>query len=378
MLRHAYLVAAMIFNPACVFGTRQEPPRESKPPPPGQREQRSPPGRRVIQARNEPSADTLALKEPTRDFLLESAILQASPRSALICYEKRGPFERAALRDVLITVEPGTIDLDRSYWGFRGYDMIDTQLEGVEITGFGRITPKHDEGHAIYLNLAGSLSLSGCDIHHNGGQGLQLVNRPQESVLPPGPARGTIAVHETRFRENGFNPDRGASQVSIFGTGQAVELEDVEISAGFDDTAWPNGRTSGGLLIEPEAFDPRHPERLVWWRPVELPEGFSIPFTQGRTSLERVTIRLQKPSRPLAQIKGCKSLEVRECLFEGGTVQLDDPEKPGRSCGSITWIGNRGDALVYREGKLVGPASQDFVIEAASSSPPSASGGTED
>lgn len=368
----------MILNAACVFGARQQPPQESKPLPPVPREQESAPQRRVIRARNEPSADTLALKEPTRGFALESALLQASPRSALICYEKRGPFERVVLRDLLIKVVPGTIDLDRSYWGVRGYDMSDALLEGVEITGFGRITPKHDEGHAIYLNLAGSLSLIGCDIHHNGGQGLQLVNRPHESVLPPGPARGTIAVRETRFRENGFNPDRGASQVSIFGTGQAVEFQDVEISAGFDETAWPNGRTSGGLLIEPESFEARNPERLVWWRPVELPEGFVVPFTQGPTSLERVTIRHQNPSRPLAQIKGCESLEVRECLFEGGTVQLDDPEKPGRSCGRITWVGNRGDALVYREGKLLGPASQDFVIEPAPTSATDVSGSPRD
>ena len=323
-----------------------------------------PDDRRVIAFRPGPSADTIALTATTSDYLLEDAIVQASTRTALICYQGRGPFENVTLRNVLIAVEPGVLPLDRSYWAIRGYDMIDTLLERVEITGFGRVTEKHDEGHAIYLNVAGALTIEDSYLHHNGGQGLQLVNRPKESSLPSGPAAGTITIRNTRFHENGFNPDRGGFQISIFGTGQPIVMSDVEIVAGFDRTVWPDGGSRGGLVLEAEPYDPNRPEKPVWWRPAELPKGWHKPFAQGRTELVRVTVHHRAPDRPIVQIKGCEELIITECTFVGGRVVLDDPTKPGRPSGRIVWEGNRGDASVFHRGRRIGTASEDFVIEA--------------
>ena len=322
-----------------------------------------PPQWKVIEPRSGPSSDTFSLKRSVAEFLVEDTILQASSRTGFIAYSKRGPYRNVVFRNSIVTVAPGTIPLDRSYWAIRGYDMIDTLFERVEITGFGKITPKHDEGHAIYLNVAGSLTLTSCNIHHNGGQGLQVVNRPGETVLPVGPAAGTITIRNTSFRENGFNPDRGGFQVSLFGTGQAIVLEDVEILAGLDGTPFPGDRTGGGLLIEVEAFNPRRPEKPVWWHPGRFEAGWKPPFGQGRTELTRVRVQHVNPDKSLVQIKGCQELIVTDCDFRGGSIQLDHPRKPGRDCGRIEWRGNRGDALVFFQGSPLGRADEDFVIQ---------------
>ncbi len=309
------------------------------------------------------SSDTITLRHQDENFLVENTTIQASARTAFIAYQGSGPYTGTTLRNCIVKVEPGTLPLDRSYWAIRGYDMVDTTLERVEITGFGKVTRKHDEGHGIYFNVAGALTIEHCDIHHNGGQALQLVNRPKESVLPRAAAAGAITVRHTSFRENGFNPDRGGFQVSIFGTGQDIVLEDVEILAGLDGTTFPGDLTGGALLIEPEGFDPRRPEKPVWWRPERLPADFEAPFGQGRTELTRVRIAHRAPNRPLVQIKSCSELIVRDCEFNGGKIELDHPKKPGRDSGRIVWEGNRGHAAVFVRGRMVGHAEDDFIIE---------------
>ena len=320
--------------------------------------------RSVIPPKPGTSSDTLHYVRVTDQpvpIRVQNAEIQASSRTAVHFY-KGGPWVGTVFRDVLIHVAPRTLDLDRSYWAVRGYDMIDTVFERVEITGFGVVTPKHDEGHAIYLNLAGSFSLLDCKIHHNGGQGLQIVNRPGESSLPRGPAKGAITIKDTVFRENGFNPDRGSFQISIFGTGQDIRMENVAIYAGFDETEWPGGRTTGALLIEAEGYS-GNPDKLVWYRPHKLPENFSMPYSQGKVELINVRVRHRKPDRPLMQIKGCEELIVRNSTFEGGDIHLDRPEKAGRISGRIVWENNTGSAPVYHKGKLVGLARNNFTFE---------------
>ena len=290
--------------------------------------------------------------------------MQAGRRTALMFYERSGPHTGVVLRDVELSVEPGTLELDRAYWGLRGYDIADALFEHVKITGFGVVTEEHDEGHAIYLNPLGDLTFVGCSFHHNGGQAIQLVRRPPESVEPEGPAPGTIRIERSRFAENGFNPDRGAFQISIFGTGQDVVLRDVELVAGHDPAVvWPGGLTGGALLIESDAFQMRPRGPNTWWRPEELPEGFVPPYTTGRCELERVRIHHRDPNRPIVQIKGCRELLVTECDIAEGDVHLDMPRKAGPENGSIQWRGNRGEARVLWRGEFVGAAWQDFVVE---------------
>ncbi|MFT7539488.1 MAG: hypothetical protein ACI9K5_000444 [Gammaproteobacteria bacterium] len=304
------------------------------------------------------NGDTISLTRAEQGPLeVIGTIVQASTRTALICFEGRGPFRNSVVRDSILQVEPGTLALDRSYWAFRGYDMIDTLVERVEITGFGVVTPKHDEGHAIYLNLAGDFTVLDSHLHHNGGQALQLVNRPGESVLPPGPAAGTIRIENTRIAENGFNPDRGGFQVSIFGTGQAITMRNTEIVAGMDETVFHRNQTGGGLLIEAEADNGK---RAIWWKPKDRPEDWVVPFAQGITHLDGVILRHRNPNKPLAQIKGCEELLVENCWFEGGDVVLDHPQKAGRNSGKITWRGNGGTARLFVRGKHVGPVSGTY------------------
>jgi len=306
------------------------------------------------------SSDTVTLAKQQTGYTLSGATIQASARTALIAYQGGGPYVGTTLTDCVVHVAPNTVPDGRSFWGLRGYDMSETTLREVEITGFGKVTPKHDEGHAIYLNVVGPLTLEDCNIHHNGGQGLQLVNRPYESNLPAGPAKGAIEVRRTWFHENGFNPDRGAFQVSIFGTGQDVTLSEVEIVAGRDATTYPDGKTGGGLVIEAEG--PHPDKRNTWWHP--LPKGQTEPpFTQGQVLLDRVLIDQPNANRAIAQIKGCRELVVTGCTFPSGRVFLDDPTKPGRPNGTITWTGNRGDAIVFLNGEPIGPVTEDFVAK---------------
>ena len=311
---------------------------------------------RVLRGRG--GDDTFALVRSSGEPVeISDTIVQASTRTALIFFQGGGPYEGFRLTDSIVRVEPGTLALDRSYWALRGYDMIDARIEGTEITGFGVVTPKHDEGHAIYFNVAGAFTVLDSHLHHNGGQAIQLVNRPGESVLPAGPAAGEIRIERTRIAENGFNPDRGGFQVSIFGTGQSITLRDVEIVAGHDDTEHDRGRTAGGLLIEAESPDGK---RAVWWKPRPQPEGWVVPFTQGPTVLERVTVDHRSPNKPLVQIKGCESLTVTDSTFVGGKVVLDHPAKPGRNSGRIVWKGNQGTAELIVRGRSVGRVDQDY------------------
>lgn len=358
------LVAPLLVAPATRTLLAQEPAagrQEPLPPLTGYGAHEPPGGWKVVPPR---AGDSLSLKQATSGFVVEDTLVQASPRTAFIAYEHAGPFEGIVFRNCILRVEPGTIELDRSYWAVRGYDMVDTLFENVEITNFGVVTAKHDEGHAIYLNVHGPLTIRNGYIHHNGGQGLQLVNRPRESTFPPGPALGTIRVENTVFLENGFNPNRAAFQISIFGTGQEIVMQDVVIAAGFDAALRTRGGTNGALLIEPEYFDPSHPTRLVWWRPAVLPDGFVEPFGQGRTELTRLRVYHVNPNRPLIQIKGCQELIVRDCDFGQGRIELDHPRKPGRPSGRIVWEGNRGPAQVFHQGSYLGPATRDFVLEA--------------
>jgi hypothetical protein len=306
------------------------------------------------------SSDTIKLPPRASGFTLSDTLVQASARTALIGYQGDGPFDGTRITNCLFLVEEGTVPEGRSFWGLRGYDMRNTTLERVEITGFGRPTERHDEGHGIYFNLVGALTLTDCHIHHNGGQGAQLVNRPNESTLPRGPAAGAITVRRTWFHENGFNPDRGGFQLSIFGTGQDVVLSDVEIVAGRDATPFPGGRTGGGLLIEPQG--PSETADTCWWSRGGQAQGAAeLPFTQGKVVLEDLLIDQKDADRAIAQIKGCRELVVRRSEFTAGEINLDDPTKAGRSSGRIEWSGNRGEAVVFLAGALIGPASQDFV-----------------
>ena len=250
---------------------------------------------------------------------------------------------------------------NKSYWAMRGYDMEDTVLDRVEITGFGQPTRGHDEGHAIYFNVTGPLDLWDVYIHHNGGQGLQLVNRPYESNAGAVAARGAITIRRTWFHENGFNPDRAGSQVSIFGTGQDVLLEDVQILAGHDGTHYEKGQTGGALLIEAEA--PHTDKHNTWYRPLNPPDDFETPFTQGTVILKGVFIDHKQPNRPIVQIKGCEELTVTGCVFRGGRVNLDDPSKPGCNNGTVNWSGNSGDAAVLLGGVQIGTADMNFTAK---------------
>ena len=306
-----------------------------------------------------PSSDTLTLRGGERDYRVTDTLVQASARTAFMAYQGGGPYVGTTFRNTVVRVEPGTVPDGRSYWGLRGFDMVDTVLEGVEITGFGRVTPHHDEGHAVYFNLAGALTVTDSHLHHNGGQALQLVNRSHESKFPGRPAAGRVTIRRSAFEENGFNPDRGAFQVSIFGTGQDVLLEDVRITAGHDATSYPKGQTGGGLLVEPEY--PVAGRGNCWWLPADPPKDFTPPFTNGTVELRRVRVDHVDPGRPIVQIKGCRELTVSDSEFRGGQVNLDDPTKPGRPSGRIVWRGNRGDARVRLGGRDIGPADRDFV-----------------
>ncbi|MEM7309311.1 MAG: hypothetical protein AAF682_21685 [Planctomycetota bacterium] len=305
------------------------------------------------------SADTITLSRGERDYQVIDSLVQASARTAFIAYQGGGPYRGTQFVNSIVRVEPNTLPDDRSFWALRGYDMIDTTLDRVEITGFGKVTPKHDEGHAVYFNIQGGFRLLDSNVHHNGGQALQLVNRPYESSLPPGAAQGRIEVARSWIHENGFNPDRGGFQISIFGTGQDVLLDSVEILAGHDHTRYEKGMTGGALLIEAEY--PRDDKHNCWWAPRQIPDDFVMPFTQGTVELRDVRIDHKAPNRPLVQISGCEELVVSGSEFRGGKINLDDPTKPGRPCGRIVWEGNHGDAEVYLRGELLGPASEDFV-----------------
>ena len=143
---------------------------------------------KVIRPKRGVSADTFALRRKEEGFLIENTVLNASTRTAFICYDHAGPAPRQPLpQRPDPTSRRGPCPTTARTGACAGYDMVGTVFHGVEITGFGKVTPHHDEGHALYLNLAGDLTLIDCDIHDNGGQGLQAVNPPERVVAPQRP-----------------------------------------------------------------------------------------------------------------------------------------------------------------------------------------------
>ena len=157
-----------------------------------------------------------------------------------------------------------------TYWLFRGYDMdgvvVDTTIwrnAGDEGRNDAGEWTEKDEGHAIYLNLFGSLLVHDSHFEDLLGQAIQLVwggsNRYKETNLHgPRPARTVELINVTCLNcghDDNDIADRASFPISFKGIGQSVSMEGVVVRSDDDFKKWWNHRTErwdqsrGGVLV---------------------------------------------------------------------------------------------------------------------------------
>jgi hypothetical protein len=176
-------------------------------------------------------------------------------------------------------------------WAMRLYNVTNMRIKDTVFRYVGDLE-KGREGHCIYLNLLGDLTLDNVFCHTSLGQGLQLVYRPWETNVSPEliPTEKDIIINKSRFVNLGGG-DRDSFAVSIFGTGHRITMSDVLVRETNQLPSWDNTRTGvknrsrGGILIGAGDFGNR-----------------DAVFTA-------VHVLLKDSDRPAVQIEECDHLE---------------------------------------------------------------------
>lgn len=142
-------------------------------------------------------------------------------------------------------------------WGIRAYNVTGT-LRDLELWRVGD-WKKGREGHAVYLNVAGSLEVVGLRAVQCGGQALQIVWRGGETRMPAEawPDEGDmISVRDSSAKDCGAIT-RGAAvraswPFSIFATGARVEIAGVTVETELPEFVGDRGerfQSHGALLV---------------------------------------------------------------------------------------------------------------------------------
>lgn len=198
--------------------------------------------------------------------------------------------------------------LGQLYWFARLYNVVDCLIDGCDFHDIGAfaqyshegvsLTPHGKrEGHALYFNLHGDLSILQTHFQNCLGQGVQVVNRPHETLIQDPPS-GTIQIKDSTFQDCSRDPgDRAAYPLSIFNTrGHDCFIRRVSIWSTDETPVWYNSRTSencrsrGGALFE----------------------GAS----DKKLSIKHLNVLLLDPDRPAVKIRGWESID-----WEGGVLE---------------------------------------------------------
>ncbi len=156
-------------------------------------------------------------------------------------------------------------------WGVRAYNVVG-EIHDLELWRCGDWT-RGREGHAVYLNVAGSLLIDGLTGVQCGGQLLQLVWRVSETRMPRAEwpdAADQIELLNLRASDCGaINQGmsvRASWPVSIFATGARVSISSLEVRTclpWFEGDRGERFRSHGALLLEWGEEGRRTPELRV-------------------------------------------------------------------------------------------------------------------
>jgi hypothetical protein len=237
-------------------------------------------------------------------------------------------------------------------WGMRVYGITDWLIKRCYFWNFGLIK----EGHGMYADIFGSNAWENCLFDELGGQGVQLVFRKGNAPTPR-PVEGTQIFKKCRFKHNTWNPDRGASQLAIYNLGseQDVIIEDSKFICDYEEIGrakYKGYNSKAAITIVPVG------NGKEWW---QLPDD--TPFTQNVASIRKTEVYHTNPERSVVNIKGCRVVEITDCIVDEGVVDIDHPSQAGRKAEKITVLGCSGNATLRVGGKVVGPISQDYTGE---------------
>ena len=252
-----------------------------------------------------------------------------------------------------LTIERCTIDgtaLPGQGWGIRAYDCIDWTIARCRFANILGARDDTSDGvpdrylgeHAIYINVAGNVSIVGCSFNWIAAQAIQtvFVGRVNESSDYAGflNAGGTISVRNCDAYNCGLaNPNHSAGgrasfAFSFFPSSQSVEVMGCEIenvgnpwwAVNPANPASPRFNSYGGILID------SHPSATV----------------------RGTTVHLDNPD-----VRNCDVVEVVNCTFDAN----------GRSqvrvagCRAVKVSGCKGNATLWVDGVVVGPVANGYV-----------------
>jgi len=209
-------------------------------------------------------------------------------------------------------------------WGIRGYNVMGV-LENLEMWRCGDWTQGR-EGHAVYLNVAGSLTVRKLKAVQCGGQLLQLVWRASETrmleALWPD-ANDTILLEECEAVDCGAINEgmavRASWPVSIFHPGQRIAVRDLVVETNLPTfvggTAGPCN-SHGALVATWGERGVKTPELVIDGLHGRLvkPDRSVIRLTGvGHTELRRIGLTVEGGAMNVALVEDCDSLIVEDC-----------------------------------------------------------------
>ena len=273
------------------------------------------------------------MNNPRQHFGQFPTIIGNSPWGAVVLTEQEIPGqlhnvrvqgERSTAIQSGGWLKPGYVDLDvknvecyglgELYWGMRLYDVrgsIDAcyfhDIGHYRSRTYHGTSPGKIEGHAIYANLGGSLSITRCGFERLEGQAIQLVWRAGETVTER-PESIQITVSDVIVVDASMNADRGGFAISLF---DGMRADSADISN--FEIAWtrrfPPFTGSDGATKKS--------------RGAILSQGYNTEISDG-------VIMASSPDRPAIQIEGgfatirrvdfrSESGEPLKILFKDGT-----------------------------------------------------------
>jgi len=235
----------------------------------------------------------------------------------------------------------------RTWWLMRLYEVLGFSSRNTEYFHSGvHPTPpdgQKTEGHGLYISLinGGNLDLVSCNFHDMQGNGVQVVNRPSESVFPQTTPKfyWGVNIQHTHFWDCCQAEERGSFALAIYNPGPQVKIEDVGITYTDRFPVFQHGgvnyKSRGGILIGDAQRKGQTPQRT----------RFAV--------LEHVVIKQTNPLHPAMQFEGIDDLTVVRAIFEGEGVSKIVVDE---NCGEVWMKSMSGDVdIVIRlaSGKMV-------------------------
>ncbi len=294
---------------------------------------------RTVPWKSGDSADSMTLIAPGPHDIGDIRIL-GSTRSGLKTPSGSDHIRGVLISDCELTAGKPMPDSAGCQWLARCFGVNDWDMERC----WFHDSNHKNEGHGFYGNVTGELTIRDSLFENLGGNAVQLVwNYGKRDHEGPSTEGGLVLLENIAIRNVSFNPARGSFAIAIYGGDSEKHdfvLRSLDLDLEWSAAQIRSGRTcfsAGGINLR----------------------GYGdYKWEIGKITLENCRVKMKNPHQALAQLGSCRELVVRNCEWIGGKVDVDhDGKKP---CGSISWSGNTGDAVVRNQRGEWRPVSEDW------------------